>query len=363
MRGGRVDVKRLKPAVLFLTKYDAAGASTRYRTLQYLPWLARAGIDATVLPLFDATYIARLYQGRRSLKEVLYAFTRRLRALGNVDSFDLVVVEYEVLPYAPAWPEAFMRLLNVPYIVDYDDALFHQYDLHRFGVVRKVLGGKVAAVMRGSACVIAGNAYLAEYARKAGAERVEIVPTVVDLERYTMRTPAMRSAMRVGWVGSPSTAKYLRVVEPALAAVCSDGRADVSIIGAGKPVFEQAWETSSSWSEATEVATICGFDVGIMPLPDEPWAWGKCGFKLIQYMACGLPVVASPVGVNQEIVDSDCGWLARDMPEWVEALEILKLDPERGIRMGRAGRAKVEAKYCLQVTAPRWVDLIRTSLG
>jgi glycosyltransferase involved in cell wall biosynthesis len=102
------------------------------------------------------------------------------------------------------------------------------------------------------------------------------------------------------------------------------------------------------------------FDVGIMPLPDEPWARGKCGFKLIQYMGLGLPVVASPVGVNTEIVvDGVNGHLAEGQAQWVQALNDLKQNTRLRLKLGEAGRAMVEATYCLQVTAPKWLDLLK----
>ena len=122
--------------------------------------------------------------------------------------------------------------------------------------------------------------------------------------------------------------------------------------------------TIRDWDEATETGEIGKFDVGIMPLPDNPWERGKCGFKLIQYMACGKPVVASPVGVNREIVvDGVNGFLASSHDEWVRALERLKSDPELRRTMGANGRRMVEEKYCLQVTAPRLHRLLLEAAG
>ena len=108
------------------------------------------------------------------------------------------------------------------------------------------------------------------------------------------------------------------------------------------------------WTEAAEVAAIAEFDVGIMPLADEPWERGKCGYKLIQYMACGLPVVASPVGVNRQIVEHGVnGFLAETPTQWDEALRTLLADPALRQRMGQAGRQKVERQFSLQVTGPK----------
>jgi glycosyltransferase involved in cell wall biosynthesis len=213
--------------------------------------------------------------------------------------------------------------------------------------------------------VVAGNAYLADYARRAGAKRIEVIPTVIDLGRYRVKDAdhigkQPEVAFIIGWIGSPSTARYLRDIAPALAEVCREGRARVRLIGSGQIELPGVPVEVLPWREDTEVDEICGFDVGIMPLPDEPWARGKCGFKLIQYMACGLPVVASPVGVNSEIVEDGVnGFLAQDTLEWVVALERLIAAAELRHRLGAAGRAKVGARYCLDVTAPRLTRLLQ----
>jgi glycosyltransferase involved in cell wall biosynthesis len=248
-------------------------------------------------------------------------------------------------------------------VVDYDDALFHQYDQHRSAWVRRLLGGKIARVMRGAHLVTAGNAYLADYARRAGAPRVEIIPTVIDLERYPPAgvRPASDTPFTIGWIGSPSTAKYLLAIAPALAEVCAGGRGVVRLIGAGPVDLPGVPVEVLPWNGSTEVEELKRFDVGIMPLPDEPWERGKCGFKLIQYMACGLPVVASPIGVNMEIVEQGVnGYLAETTAEWVQALNTLLLDADLRKRMGQAGRKKVEQEYSLQVTGPRLAGRIKS---
>lgn len=354
-----------QPSVLFLTKYARNGASSRYRTFQYLPWFEQAGIHCQVMPLFDEAYLSHRYQsGRGHARDLLRAFLHRLEALIAARHFDLVVVEKEIFPYFPALPERALGWLGVPYVADYDDALFHQYDQHRSAWVRRLLGRKIARVMRGAELVTAGNAYLAEYAFRAGATHVEIIPTVIDLERYprssVTRPPDM--PFTIGWIGSPSTAKYLQAIARALAEVCAGGQARVRLIGSGSLELPGVPVEVLPWDEATEVSNMQQFDVGIMPLPDQPWERGKCGFKLIQYMACGLPVVASPVGVNTEIIEHGAnGFLANTIDEWVQAMRTLMLDTALRQRMGQAGRGKVEENYSVQVTGPRLAELIKSA--
>ncbi|WEN42111.1 hypothetical protein CKCBHOJB_01696 [Thauera sp. GDN1] len=352
--------------LLIFPKYTRAGASSRYRSFQYLPALEAAGLRFTVSPLFDAAYLAHKYaHGRARIGDVLRAFARRLWAVLTVPRAAVVVIEYELLPWFPAVLERWLAWRGCRMVVDYDDALFHQYDTHPNPWVRRLLGRKIATVMRLAHTVVAGNAYLADYARRAGAPRVAVIPTVIDLARYPVKDAADASGVfTIGWIGSPSTARYLRDIAPALAQVCRDGRARVRLVGSGPVDLPGVPVEVVAWREETEVDEIRGFDVGIMPLPDEPWARGKCGFKLIQYMACGLPVVASPVGVNAEIVaDGGNGFLARDGGEWVAALARLKGDAALGGRLGKAGRRKVEARYCLQVTGGRVVEVVRGAMG
>jgi glycosyltransferase involved in cell wall biosynthesis len=251
--------------------------------------------------------------------------------------------------------------MKTPYVLDYDDAIFHRYDRHPNIMVRILLGQKIDRVMKGAALVVAGNDYLADRARHAGANRIEYLPSVVDLDRYPPGRDQKREHPAIGWIGSPVTARYLHLVHPALAQVCSGNRARLIVVGGGDIEIGGVPTESHPWSEQTEVSAISSFDIGIMPVPDEPWERGKCGYKLIQYMACGLPVVASPVGANNQIVENGVnGFLASTMPQWVHALNALIDDPILSEQMGKAGRRKAEEKYCLQVTAPRLANLLRS---
>ena len=348
------------------TKYTRAGASSRYRSFQYLPALEASGLSLVVSSLFDDSYLAHKYaHGRARMGDVLRAFGRRLWKVLTIPRQSVVLIEYELLPYFSALLERWLAWRGCRMVLDYDDALFHQYDNHPNKWVRLLLGRKIAAVMRLSHTVVAGNDYLADYARRAGAPRVEVIPTVIDLTRYAKQDGPIESGpFTIGWIGSPSTARYLRDIAPALAEVCRDGRAKVRLVGSGPVDLPGVPLEVIPWREETEVDEIRRFDVGIMPLPDEPWARGKCGFKLVQYMACGLPVIASPVGVNSTIVQNGVnGFLATREDEWVQALNTLLSDAALRGRMGKSGRDRVEQQYCLQVTGPRLAALLQPSLG
>ncbi|OEU47122.1 MAG: glycosyl transferase family 1 [Desulfobulbaceae bacterium S5133MH15] len=348
--------------VLLSSRYSRVGASSRLRSYQYLPYLEEHGIDVTVFPLLGDDYLACLYSNnRKDLRSVAFSCLRRCCNLLKSRSFDLVWIEKEAFPWLPAWAEIALSRFGIPYIVDYDDAIFHRYDQNLRKVVRTFLGNKIAMIMRHADAVIVGNNYLAEYAVCAGAQRVEFIPTVIDLNRYSIKERTKAVELRVGWIGSPQTAKYLNLVKPAIRRLYNEGNVSFSLVGSGQIDTDGVPMSILPWSEETEVDHIQDFDIGIMPLPDSPWERGKCGYKLIQYMACGKPVVASSVGANRKIVEHGVnGFLAGPTEEWLQALTVLRDNPDLREKMGTAGRKKVEEKYCIQVTARRLLSIIQS---
>jgi glycosyltransferase involved in cell wall biosynthesis len=347
--------------ILLLTRYARLGASSRLRALQYLPYFESLGWQVEPFPFFSNRYLEKLYTGKPTWTEVLRAYWRRIKILARAGQYDLVWVEKEILPFFPAMPERLLRAFGIPYMVDYDDALFHRYDLHRLPVVRKVLGQKIDAVMKHATLVVAGNQYLADRAEKAGAKRIEIIPTVVDLTRYPTANDQPgkpNEPLVVGWIGTPKTSRYLHPLKNVFESLQSRFNVRFVAVGATRESLGDLPVEPWEWSEDTEVDSIQKFDIGIMPLEDSPWERGKCGYKLIQYMACGLPVVGSPVGVNTEIVEHGVnGWLVEEMSEWQEKLEILIRNAQLRKQMGVCSRAKVERLYSLQAQAKRVTDL------
>lgn len=343
--------------ILLLSKYSRKGASTRLRSLQYLPYLESNGFQVTVSSLFDDQYLVQLYRhGRRPLLRMVWLYLRRLYVLLSARRFDLIWIEKEIFPYMPAVAERLLKWLGKRYIVDYDDAIFHNYDLSGNPLLRRFMGRKIDVVMRHAGCVIAGNDYLAKRAKAAGAMRIENIPTVVDATRYRVGARSILDRPVIGWIGSPSTQKYVVAIECALTRLCQTHNARLLLIGASPDIATQFPGLDVevvSWSEASEAELIAQMDIGIMPLPDGPWEKGKCGYKLIQYMASGIPVIASPVGVNVDIVGvSQCGLLAGSVAEWEVALAQLMASPALQHQLGMAGRQAVENTYSLQVQAP-----------
>ena len=352
--------------VLALPRYGRRGASSRVRMYQYLPVLEAHGVQCTMAPLFDDAMLGDRYRtGRYRRVAVVGGYVDRVSRLLRRRAFDLVWIEKEALPWLPASVERGL-LRGLPCVLDFDDAIFHGYDRHRLGMVRTLLGGRIDSLMAKASLVVAGNGYLADRATSAGAPWVETVPTVVDLARYPMAPQGKRPPPGSGdevpgivWIGSPSTAAYLQLLREPLGLLARRRRFRLRVIGASSVDLPGVDVVHEDWSEAGEGAAILKGDIGVMPLPDTPWERGKCGYKLIQYMACGLPVVASAVGANLDIVDPGSnGYLATSAEEWMHYLERLLDDPAERSRLGEAGRRRVEARFSLQAQGDRLAQLL-----
>ncbi|MBE1162286.1 glycosyltransferase family 4 protein [Dyella acidiphila] len=358
-------MKRIK--VLLFSKYSRLGPSSRLRSLQYLPLLQEYGIDVQVHALFPDAYLEELYRGSSSAAwyRAWWHGMQRLMQLLRRSDHDLTWIEGELFPYLPNWIESALARSVTPYVVDYDDALFHKYDLSQSPLIRRMLGRKIDHVMRGATCVIAGNGYLAARALQAGATRTAIIPTVVDDQRYTTVTHGNDRQPVIGWIGSPATESYVLDNREVLERVCTKHGARLMLVGPHPGVAQQFNGLDpevTTWSEDSEVALINRMDIGIMPLRDGPWERGKCGYKIIQYMACGLPVVASAVGTNNAIVqDGENGFLADEPSAWEERLGQLITDWSLRSRMGRSGRMRVENEYSLKAQAPRLAEVLRNA--
>jgi glycosyltransferase involved in cell wall biosynthesis len=346
--------------ILALTRYERLGSSSRVRFYQYFPYLDAKGIEIVSAAFFTDVYVQSRYASKPvNSVSVLKAYVKRLFALFSSAKFDILWVEKELFPWLPAWFEIFLQRLVIPYIVDYDDAVFHRYDMHKSILVRNILGHKIDWVMQRSTLSIVGNEYLAERAKQAGAKRIEYLPSVVDVSQYKTKNSGAKSPFRIGWIGSPVTAPYLDQVRDALNLLSRETEIQITLIGSGNILpFPDIPTDIFPWSEEIERRIGEMFDVGIMPLVDGPFERGKCGYKLVQYMAGGLPVIASPVGINSQMVEpGKNGYLAASTDEWLHAFRTLIHDNQRGFDMGRAGRQKAEQLYNLQVTAPKLLDL------
>lgn len=349
--------------ILALTKYGGRAASTRQRLLQYGPFLAEYGIDIDLEPLLDDSYLSALMAGNQpSRARILRSYVTRFGKFLSSREYDAIWVQYELLPYLPLLDRILSKFSAKPIIYDIDDAIFHMYDGHRAATIRWLLGGKLRPLMRQAAICLCGNEYLYDYVTAAGGKAV-IVPTVVDTEHFRPATRSPDRPFTVGWIGSPSTWSYVEPLLPTLLPAMARLRARFRVVGAGPAARGIEGIDALDWSEEREVLDLQAMDVGLMPAPDDPWARGKCGYKLIQYMACGVPGIASPVGVNNALINPGVdGFFARTPGDWVEALSFAANDPDGRRRMGALGRTKVVDRYSLRSQQPVVLSALRTTM-
>lgn len=342
---------------LVFSKYGTLAAATRQRFVQAIPYLEKEGIEIDIQPLFDNDYLQQFFtKGRRPKLAIIKAYLKRFAALLTCNKYDFIWVHCELFPYLPI--EWLVSLSGKKIIFDYDDAIFHQYDQHRNPWVRKLLGNKLHPLLKRSDIAFCGNAYLQTYAAQHCKHTV-IIPTTVDIEEYRVRDTSHKQPPVLGWIGSPSTWGYAAAIGGVLSEFVQQKKLDVLIVGANHAADKTLSFEYRDWKEEREVSDIRDMDIGIMPIPDAPWARGKCGYKLIQYMACGIPGIASPVGVNSTIVQHGVnGFLAANDAEWREAIRKLAGDSDLRKKMGEAGRVRVEQDYSIQRYGPEMAKLI-----
>lgn len=351
----RAIIKMLK--ICGLALYDEKAASTRYRLSQYIDGLRAEGIELKVFPLLGDSYIHTKFSGGKYRHSFLLRdYMKRVAQLIGNNEYDLYIVHVELLPYIPSWLET--RLLRNPYIYDMDDAFFLRYKNVKNPIMRLLLANKFDSVVREAAAVIAGNEYLAKYAQTWN-KNTYVVPTVVDTQRYKCARYRSDNVFTVGWIGSPSTSIYLRLLRVPLARFAREVQCRFLVVGGHADPIEGVEVINLPWREDNEVKIINTFDVGVMPLFDDPWARGKCAFKLIQYMACCVPVIASRVGANEDVVKGGCGILASNDDDWYEALRSVYADARSRSEMGQFGRKKVVESYSLASALPKIVAIIR----
>ncbi len=334
------------------------------RSFQYFPYLEKAGFRVEAKPFFSEKYINDFYAGKKNIPEILKAYIKRFFVLFSIFGYDKIVIEKELFPYLPAFAERFLHLFGIKYIVDYDDAIFHNYDQSSNPYFKLFLKDKIDKVMRFSGMVVAGNSYLAERAEKAGAKNIEIIPTVIDLERYFLKTDSVAENKKfiVGWMGTKTTfEKHLLPCKNWIQKIQElDPDIEFHIVGIPEDRRFGAHVQWIPWNEKTEVEEIRKMDVGIMPLQDSLWEKGKCAYKLIQYAACGVPGIASDVGMNREVtIPNETGFLAYSDEEWIERILELKENENERKRLGANARKLVQEKYCIQVTSMKWINLLK----
>jgi glycosyltransferase involved in cell wall biosynthesis len=365
--------------MLALSPVPEEGAGCRFRVVQYVPALESAGVHVTISPFFTTDFFRLVYRRGHALKKTLLFAERavdRFRTLMARERYDAIFIYREALPIGPAIVESlFARAHGLALIYDFDDAVYlpNTSEANR-AIAALKWPRKVKSIVGRSDCVIAGNEYLAAWAR-AYSDTVRVIPTCVDTTKFVPRAENVARAFQasgdasggvptIGWIGTPTTVPYLLSLQSVFQDIARTHQFVLRICGAGADVQMPGVKVSNvPWALDTEVSLFNTCDIGVYPLSDDEWARGKCGFKAIQFMACGVPVVAAPVGVNREILrDGVNGLLAASPAEWVEKLGRLLASLPLRATLGAAGRATIEAEYSLKVNAPKVVAAVHDAV-
>ena len=347
--------------ILFLTKYHSEGPSSRYRSYNYKNFLEKEEIQIEYKPLFYDGYVKNLYANKKNSKiRIIFSFLFRIYfVLKNKKKYDHIIIEKEMLPYFPYLIEKFL-LKDKNYSLDFDDNPKYRYTKNR--ILKFLYGSKIDLLAYNANFVTVGNKWYFDDFRYN--KNFVYIPTVIDIDKYKMKNYSMQNDMvQIVWIGSPSTQNNLFLIEDVLKKICEKyPNVKFNFIGSSIKLSKVNYK-NIKWSEEKEVELIRENDIGIMPLKDGYWEKGKCGFKLIQYMGCGLPVVASAVSANKEIVKHGYnGFLVEKGKDWFKYLEKLILNKKQRELMGKNSKNIVEDNYSYQKIYKEYMKIIKNGV-
>ena len=349
--------------VLFIVPYSSEGASNRYRVEQYLPYLKKEGMDYDIRPFVFKEFYEIIYLKRGFFKKIIYfikSLFNRIYDILMLYKYDLVFIHREACPFGPPVFEWLVYKSNKPIIFDFDDAIF----LQNFNPINRIyrflkFPSKTNMIIKMSSAVIVANKFLLEYSLALN-KKTNIIATSIDTEKFYV-TRKTDSRLIVGWIGSPTTAVYLRIIFNAMQSLSRKYAFILRIIGAGTEISIPGVKIENcAWQLDREIQDFQSLDIGIYPMPDTLWTRGKAGFKAIQYMAVGVPVVASSVGIINEIIqDGVNGFLADNDTQWIESIAQLIEDHSLREKIGLEGRKTAKERFSVQANVHRFIRVLK----
>lgn len=310
----------------------------RYRLAAFQPFFEQAGHSLEFLPLSRHWW-------------------NRLRVFRQLQGAS-VILQRRLLP---GWELALLRRSVQRLIFDFDDAVFHRDSYSPRGLHHTGRMNRFAATIRAADAVVAGNHFLAAQASRWTLQRlIRVIPTCINLDRYPASLQESKPGLTMVWIGSSSTLKGLEAIRPILELIGREVEGSrLKLIADRFLQLNDLPVETCSWQEASETREIATGDVGISWIPDDDWSRGKCGLKVLQYMASRLPVIGNPVGVQLEMIKAGkTGYLAHSSQDWVDALKRLAIDLPLRRSMGQSGRELVEREYSVAQGAQTWIDLL-----
>jgi glycosyltransferase involved in cell wall biosynthesis len=352
--------------ILFLVPYPQGEApSQRFRFEQYFDKLEEEGIAYTVLPFLDEQTWHILYKPGQQFNKargIIKGFVRRIKMLSTVSKYDFVFIHREASPIGPPIFEWIIaKLLKKRIIYDFDDAIWIPNTSESNRIAAKLKWHhKVADICKWSYKISCGNGFLKSYALNFNANAI-YNPTTLDTEK--LHNPNINAKYSnpkpvIGWTGTHSTLKYLMPIVPVLQKLEQEINFEFCVIANKNPELPLKSFRFILWNKETEISDLQRFDVGLMPLTDDRWSNGKCGFKALQYMSLGIPALVSPVGVNADIVDHAInGYVCRNEQEWYESLREVLINPLQNKKLGDKARQKVVEFYSTQANCDNFLAL------
>ena len=353
-----IDSRRMKK-IVFFPKYSSMGASSRYRIYEYLKYYSEAGVNFSVFPLFGDWYIKNLLNHKSKLHilpKIFSGYLKRIWQILRMDKNSVAYIGAELFPYLPYGFEKLFKLKGIPYIIEFDDAIFHNYDRSRY------LKNKTSKVIANASHIITGSKYLTDYARQFN-QNVTQIPTCIDAVKYKDSNPKDTDKFIIGWIGSHASSKAVLSITGALKTLSSKIDFEIQLIGFDpllEPYLQGIPYKIIKWSKETEVESMQKFSVGIMPLRDTPFSRGKCAFKLVQYMSVGIPTLSSPLQSNLDIDNGIGNLFAATEQEWVDALLKIAKNREEYKEIGKRNKEYAMSNYTFQSNYKRYIEIMST---
>lgn len=351
--------------ILFLVPYPKAQApSQRFRFEQYFDALNIKNYEYKIQSFLDDQTWNILYKSGHSLAKgfgIIKGFFRRFAILFSLSKYDFIFIHREAAPIGPPIFEwVISKVFNKRIIYDFDDAIWLSDPSESRLLAILKWKKKIGQICKWSYKISCGNAYLANFAKEYN-DNVVVNPTTIDtlnVHQPELYPHAKSDKLTIGWTGTHSTLFYLKSFIPIIKNIERDYNLEFLVIANRKPEFELSSLRFIPWNAQTEIKDLLQIDIGIMPLTDDQWSVGKCGFKALQFMALGIPCLASPVGVNKQIIKNDVnGILCETDEDWEKGLRLLIKDASKRKSLGTKGRETVKEEYSVDSNTTNFLGL------
>lgn len=352
--------------IIYFTKYTKVGPSSRYRTFQYLKYI-NDEFKTEVYPLFDDSYLNNLYQGKRiNLFRIFSYYFKRIHiVIQNLNKNNIFYIEYELLPYFPPLIEFILKVFRIKYILDYDDAIFHNYDKNNNFIIRFFFKNKIKKIAKKASYIITGSEYLSTYFKQINKNVIEI-PTSISIDFYSKKhiKNSKHNNIVIGWIGSKTTSKNLIKIKESIEYI-SRNYSNVTFNFCGfeeslLSYFKNSNIKLTKWSEENEFKFLNQIDIGIMPLENNYFNNGKCGFKLIQYMAMKKPTISTPLLTNKNINKNNKNLHANENSEWIEKIETFLENPNFYTKVGEENFDIIKKYYSIESNYEKYIKLFKS---